>query len=203
LRRHGELAFELHYWGPMMMDKRLLGLASVAALGLGACGLGEADNTHDNTALNKELCHTDLAITGNMVPGAKPPDYDPNLGDTNCWPVGVWTFSAAAKAANDDGSAQCGQVSLLPEYKFQVVRDFANDGAESYAFLTDPKAKIRIKVSSGGGGLCEGVIEMYSADGKTLHNLHPALQAPTVVGGNQALLGHGEYTQYEVDQWIP
>jgi hypothetical protein len=199
------MALGLQYILPMM-DKRLLGIASLAtALGSGACGLGEAD-TVAGPDINAVVCHTDLAITGTMVPGAKPADYDPDLGDTNCWPVGVWTFTAAPKAVNDDGSPQCTGIALLPEYKVQVVRDYTSagaDGAETYSFLTDAAAKSYLKVSSGGGGLCEGVFQVFSADGKTIHNLHPALQPAPVLGGNHPLTGHGEYTVFVADQWIP
>jgi hypothetical protein len=195
------MASELQKSG-YMMDIRALGIASLCALGLGACGLG-SDDSVDDSALNKQLCHTDVNITGTMIPTAKPADYDPELGDTNCWAAGVWTFTAAPAAANEDGTAQCVTTSLLPEYKVIVVKDFANEGKESYAFATNPQATTRLKVSSGGGGLCEGVFEIYSSDGKVLHNLHPALLPAPTPGANHQLNGKGEYQVFEVDQRLP
>lgn len=185
-----------------MMDIRALGIASLCALGLGACGLGSEDSV-DDSALNKQLCHTDVSITGTMIPTPKPADYDPELGETNCWAAGVWTFTATPLAANEDGTDKCLTTSLLPEYKVIVTKDFANEGAESYAFATNPNATTRLKVSSGGGGLCEGVFEIYSEDGKVLHNLHPALQPAPTPGANHQLTGKGEYQVFEVDQRIP
>jgi hypothetical protein len=188
-----------------MMDKRLLAAGLlVAVAGGSACGVDTVDPARDpDTGINKELCHTDLSVTGTMVPVPFVPDPEnPDLGDTNCWPIGDWTFTAAPKASNEDGSAQCPSVKLLPEYKVRVSRDTSSgDPVDSYSFLTNPSAKTALKVSSGGGGLCEGVFEVYSDDGKILHNLHPALQPAATPGANHVLSGHGEYHEYEVDQW--
>lgn len=184
------------------MDIRALGIASLLALGVGGCGLG-SDDGPDNAALDRQLCHTDVTITGTMIPTPKPADYDPELGETNCWAAGVWTFTAAPRSGNEDGTAQCVTTSLMSEYKVIVTKDFADEGRESYAFATNPQAPVRLKVSSGGGGLCEGVFEIFSADGKVIHNLHPALQPAASPGANHMLTGHGEYQVYEVDQRAP
>ncbi|MEZ4358874.1 MAG: hypothetical protein R3B48_01750 [Kofleriaceae bacterium] len=182
-----------------MIDKRLLAAALMfAATGATSCGVDAVD-----TSVNKELCHTDVTITGTMVPAAKPADYDPELGDTNCWPVGEWTFTASPRATNEDGSTQCPSTDLLAEYKVKVERDFVNDDLDTYTFVTNPNAKARMKVSSGGGGLCEGVFEFYSDNGMVLHNLHPALQPAPSAGANHPLTGHGEFHMYDTDQWVP
>jgi hypothetical protein len=196
-----------------MMDKRSFSIASLSlalglgALALGGCGLGSADEGGEPapviSPIAKSLCHTDLTITGVMTPAAKPTDpdlYDPTLGETNCWPVGVWTFTARPAAANEDGTPQCVSTTLLPEYKITVTKDFANEGAETYVFTTSPSSKTSLKVSSGGGGLCEGVFEIYSDDGKVLHNLHPALQPAGGAPTNQ-LTGHGEFYMFDTNQW--
>jgi hypothetical protein len=201
-----------------MMDKRTLGIASLslalAAFALGGCGLGSADGDGDGggepgfmpSPLDKTLCHTDLTITGIMTPAPKPTDpdhYDPTLGETNCWPAGVWTFAARPATANEDGTPQCTTTALLPEYKVTGIKDYSVDGGlESYTFTSNPTQNVRLKVSSGGGGLCEGVFEIYSEDGKVLHNLHPALQ-PANGAATNPLTGHGEYQMFEVNQWIP
>ncbi len=193
------------------MNKRTLGFSLSLALGavsLVGCGLGSAEEEPGGTPqspLDKTLCHTDLEITGVMTPAPKPTDpdlYDPTLGETNCWPVGEWKFTARPKAANEDGSAQCATTTLLPEYKITGTKNITTDGNETYVFNTNPSAHVRLKVSSGGGGLCEGVFEIYSDDGKVLHNLHPALM-PANGAATNPLLGHGEFQMFEVDQWIP
>ncbi len=184
------------------MDKRILGIA-LLGMGLGACSLSDDDNfgPTPQEPIGKSLCHTDLQITGTMVPVERPVDPTaPPVSETNCWGVGVWTFTATAKATNEDGTAQCASVSLLPEYKVQVTRDLLNDGPEMYTFLSSPVATTRLKVSSGGGGLCEGIFEVYSSDGKVLHNLHPSLQPLTGGATNHVLTGKGEYYMFDVDQ---
>jgi hypothetical protein len=181
-----------------MMDKRVLGMASmVSALGLLACDPGTADGpTPIGPDLNKEICHSDVNITGSMVADARPP-LEPNENppsEFDCWPAGVWTFSAKVAASNEDGTQMCPATNLRAEYKIKVTRDAALN--ETYDFLTEPAAKATasLKVSSGGGGLCTGVFEFYSADGKILHNLHPALQA------DLTLTGKGSYHEFAADQ---
>jgi len=194
------------------MDKRSFGFASLSltlglgALALGGCGLGSAEEEKGPSPLDKTICHTDLTITGVMAPAPKPTDpdlYDPTLGETNCWPAGVWTFTARPAAANEDGTPQCEQTTLLPEYKITGIKDYTVDGGqETYTFTSNPAQHTRLKVSSGGGGLCEGIFEIYSDDGKTLYNLHPALM-PANGAATNPLLGRGELQMFEVDQWIP
>lgn len=192
-----------------MMDKRIVGIA-LLGLGLGACGLSGDEEGGTGPApldpVSKELCHTDLSITGSMVPAPIPAGYPPDgtdLGPTNCWAVGVWTFTAAPRSSNEDGTAQCPSIALLPEYKVEVTRDVLNDGPEMYKFLSSPVADVRLKVSSGGGGLCEGIFEVYSADGKVLHNLHPALQPRATGAPTHVLNGKGEFYMYDLDQRPP
>jgi hypothetical protein len=192
-----------------MMDKSLLGIA-LLAVGLGGCGLdsGEEGPAGPQTPppldeVNEVLCTTDVSITGTMVPAPKPPDYDPNLSPNNCWAVGVWTFRATPKSVNDNGKAQCSPTSLLPEYKVEVLRDATViDAPETYKFLSSPSAYARLKVSSGGGGLCEGIFEIYSSDGTVIHSLHPALQAAGA-DGIHPLDGKGEYQVFKLDQRPP
>ncbi len=130
------------------------------------------------------ICSGELAITGHFELGAPQPD-----DVFGCWPVGTWTFSASM--VNSDCSDTSG---LLPEYKIGVARDI--DENETYMYLTDPAhEKVRLSVTSGGSGLCEGNFEVYSNDGKILVNLKPALNADGSITGN------GEYEVYGSDQW--
>lgn len=64
-----------------------------------------------------------------------------------------------------------------------------------YAYLTDPAARYIVKVSQGGSGLCEGEVDLYSADGKTVYSLKPELNA------DSSITGDGEYNIYGTDQW--
>ncbi len=199
------MALQLQFPG-YMKDKTLLGIA-LLAVSLGGCALdGEEDGPGgvDQTPppldeVNEVVCRTELSITGSMVPVANPEPGSP----TSCWGVGVWTFRATANATNTEGGTRCAATTLLPEYKVEVKRDpTVIDAPETYSFLTNPSQYVRLKVSSGGGGLCEGIFEIYSADGTIIHNLHPALQAAGA-DGTHPLNGKGDYTQYKLDQRLP
>ena len=45
----------------------------------------------------------------------------------------------------------------------------------------DPTATV--SVSSSAGGVCEGILLIYSADGKQVWNLHPALHPDSTIDG--------------------
>lgn len=129
-------------------------------------------------------CDAELAITGTFEPGAPKPD-----DVSGCWPVGIWRFSPSVVSNNCPTEPR-----LEKEYAFQV--DVDEELTEFYTYLNDPTyERVRIKVSSGGGGICEGGLTLWSADGKTIWNLKPALQA------DNSLNGHGEYEIYEEDQY--
>ena len=64
------------------------------------------------------------------------------------------------------------------------------------AAMTDPTARNRVKVSQGGDGLCEGEVNLFSADGKEVWILKPELYADLHLGGS------GEYQLYNSDQWL-
>jgi hypothetical protein len=131
-----------------------------------------------------KICEAMLALSGSFAPSTPKPD-----DVAGCWPVGRWTFSATVEMNS------CEQPPKLePQYQFDVVRD-AED-VETYAYFTDPAdERAFIKVTSGGGGLCEGGLLIYSDDGKEILNLKPALQA------DQTLNGFGEYDVYQCDQF--
>lgn len=130
------------------------------------------------------VCKASLAITGTFEEGApQPPDV------FGCWPVGLWTFTASVTENQCPDPPQ-----LEAQYQVKVERD-AEDN-EIYTYMNDPSyERVRLKVTSGGGGLCEGGFEIYSPDGKILTNLKPALQA------DKTLNGFGDYEVYNEDQW--
>ena len=107
---------------------------------------------------------------------------------SGCWPVGVWTINVTP-THSDCRSHDI----LLTEYRFRVTRD--EEENESYQLLNNPKpALVDIKVTSGGGGECEGsLVHINDWDGKSLVNLVVSQQ-------DSVLSGEGEYERYAEDQ---
>ena len=132
-------------------------------------------------------CMAALNIAGTFTASTPKPDTI-----SGCWPIGTWTFRVTV-ADHDCPSAP----EPLAEYVMRVDRNTASEDPDFswlYSFVTDPAATTRMKVSSGGGGLCEGGLVIYSADGKTIWNLHPALQA------DGSLNGVGDYEVHTTNQ---
>jgi hypothetical protein len=160
-------------------------LGAGLALGVAACAPpaydGDDDDRQDTLGI---ICEGELSITGTFVASAPQPE-----DVFGCWPVGTWTFSASV------GGHDCPSAPMvLPEYKFSVTRDA--EEVEHYSYDTDPAyERVRIKVTSGGGGLCEGGVELYSEDGKHVWILKPSLQADGTLNGS------GQYELYGSDQW--
>jgi hypothetical protein len=129
-------------------------------------------------------CTGHLLVSGTFELGA------PQPSDVfGCWPVGTWTLTATVESHN------CPSAPVLEsQYQFKVERDV--DNVEHYTYLNDPAyEKIRLKVTSGGGGLCEGGFEIYSEDGTTITNLKPNLNA------DMSINGQGDYDVYPENQW--
>jgi hypothetical protein len=163
-------------------------LGTCLALGIAACSPGSADSgSGDDDDRNDQLgilCEGAVSIQGTFT--ASMPQPADVFG---CWPVGTWKFKAIIDSTDCDPKPM-----MLPEYQFSVVRDAEEN--ESYVYDTDPTyERVRLKVTSGGGGLCEGGLEIYSMDGKTIWNFKPALQA------DGTLNGIGEIEMYGSDQW--
>jgi hypothetical protein len=152
----------------------------------------------------ERICSSTLALTGTFMMTSGVPDIvnndtnlppaDGMLDFTGCWPTGVWTFSATV------GENSCATPPVPePTYKFTgtYVPDDNMEGPK-YDFVLDAPAlteNFRLKVSSGGGGLCEGVIEIYTNGGKNAWILHPTLNVFNMSG---PLAGEGEYSEYPV-----
>ena len=159
-----------------------------------SCGLGTlsgclaapaADSAiEDRQAQLGIRCEAQVAIAGHFKAAApRPTDV------FGCWPVGTWTFAATVQ------STDCASPPALErEYSFSVSRDA--DQVETYRFVTDPdRAGVKLKVTSGGSGLCEGGVMIWSPDRKTLFNLKPTLNADGTVAGN------GEIELYSTPQY--
>ncbi len=173
----------------------MLRIAGVCALVLASGCLVQSDPGPGGgtTDMLGRLCTVELATTGTFAQSKAPPVHEDGTPYTGCWPIGTWTFSATL------GDGDCSaQPALLPEYKFMAEEMFDTDGNpyQVYTYMTDPSVRNRVKVSQGGDGLCEGEVNLFSADGKEVWILKPELYADGHLGGN------GEYQLYDSDQWL-
>lgn len=171
-----------------------------------ACGVGddEGPNNPPPSTPEPRLCTTDFSITGNFTLGMPVPDEvnnetgDPpgdGIPDINgCWPIGTWTFTMAVTANTCDPAP-----TPAASYSFRTDWVDGANGKEYMHTLLAPTgiANHKVKVSSGGGGLCEAGIELYSPDGLKTWNLHPALNVFNTSG---PLTGVGEYAEWSENQ---
>lgn len=152
-----------------MHKPSLILVAAVTSFALGCDG---SVGTEDDQI----VCSTQWNITGSAVLETKPAEI------SGCWPVGTWTFSLA-QATNTCNPAP----TPLGQYQIKVERDLAAEEPDHtyiYSYLTDPAdMTATVSVTSGGGGLCEGELLVFSTDGKKIWNLHPSLNADNTIGG--------------------
>lgn len=156
----------------------------------------------------ERLCTDTYSIAGTFTLGESSPDNVNNEtgeapGDgmpdiQGCWPAGTWTF-ALTRIDGDCSPAP----TIPPSFSFEV--DFIADPIEpdfmetliAPAVGSGPAADYRLHVSQGGGGLCEGGLEVFTADGKESYNLHPVLDVFNVSG---PLIGSGEFSRFSKNQ---
>jgi len=141
------------------------------------------------TEPNGRLCGTTFSTNGTFTPD---PSAAPNPDGTGCWPYGTWTYQMAV-VENDCSPAP----TPLAMYQIKVTQmiNMDMDIVPVYSYLTDPAARSIVKVSEGGSGLCEGEVDIYSADGKTVYTMKPELN------GDNTITGDGEYAMYGTNQW--
>lgn len=172
-----------------------------ALLSLSACGVG--DDAPLPSTPEERICSATLAIAGNfMITSPVPDNLDNNTNMppadgmpdfTGCWPTGVWTFTATV------GETNCA-TPPVPEAQYKFTGTYTLDSmmeGPKYDFVLNTPAlteNFRLKVSSGGGGLCEGVIEIYTDGATKAWLLHPALNTFNASG---PLGGEGEYAEYK------
>jgi hypothetical protein len=164
----------------------LVAAGSAAAL-LAGCDPGSVGDD-DGQVTDELLCSAELTTTGTFTVGTpKPAEIN------GCWPIGTWTFTVAV-GAHDCSAAP----TPLAQYQIRVDRDLTAEDPDYtwiYSYLTDPNdMTANVSVTSGGGGLCEGIVMVYANDGKTVWNMHPGLQA------DNSLTGAGEYEEHTVNQ---
>lgn len=184
-----------------------LAFSAISLLLIGACGVGDDGGPTGPT--DPRLCTTSFSLTGTFTVGAAPPDAVNNEtreppGDgvpdiEGCWPTGTWTFTAAVKA-NTSNEPDCAPQPTAPQ-SLQFKVDFVNDPIEpTYTYTVIAPTtfkKTTAKVTSGGGGLCEGLMELFSEDGLETFNFHPVLN---VFNQNGPLEGQGEFARFSVNQ---
>jgi hypothetical protein len=171
----------------------MLRIAGVCALVLGTGCLVQSDpDPVTGTDMLGRVCTTQLGVTGSFVQSKAPPPHEDGTPYTGCWPIGTWTFSATV------GESDCtAKPALLSQYQFKVEEMLDGDGIpyQVNTYMTDPSVHNRVKVSQGGDGLCEGELNLFSADGKEVWILKPELYADLHLGGS------GEYQLFKSDQW--
>ena len=186
-------------------------------LGLGlfaACGVGDdTPPPHDTT---DRMCQASGTVTGTWTQSLADPDLDgdgqPDI--LGCWDAGVWSFSATVVTNN------CNTAPVpLGNYKFSSTYQITPTGctpgskdaqgnplcelsSEMYAYMTDPSIHSHVKTTSGGGGICEGELELFSPDGLQVWTFTPVLSSYTdanMTGG--VVGGQFEFAVYPTDQW--
>ena len=152
-----------------------------------AVGCTTGGSTDDKNTLGR-VCTATFTTSGSFMPGSVAP-----TGWSGCWPVGMWTFSASQTASD------CASVPmLLSQYQMKgdQVADMNGDPNYAMSYVTDPAAHFIAKVSEGGANSqCEGELDLYSADGKSVFYWKP------VTNPDNTISGDGEYTLYTTDQW--
>ena len=184
---------------------RNAGAYILVSLFAAACGVGDDGDTDKpleqiDPNPNKVRCSAAFKTQGTFTPKAplKPADV------SGCWPVGTWTFTATIDGnaevldVDKDGVGDRCQGAAAPKlaasYSFVVDRtpDPLDEGwTETYTYTGDTAIHSLhvVKVSEGGGGECEGAVELVSADKKQYWVLKPSLL-------RGSLGGFGEYTEF-------
>jgi hypothetical protein len=205
------------------MIQRIGACILVSSLAVG-CGVGDDELEPLDPNPNKLVCTDAFKVTGTFTadPAWPRPATDPG-GEpfTGCWPVGTWNFTVSLDPADDNiqditGDQQgdrCGRVTgtqpatFDAAYSFTVLRmqdpngedtvdDYRLNGSVQEGGKTkwNDKWLYKVKVTEGGGGECEGGLELYSLDGKSYWNLHPMLEGT-------ALTGFGDFHVYQEVQY--
>ena len=147
------------------------------------------------------------------------PDGEEGTADDNttklqgCWPVGTWTFTATVDdtvevvdITGDGIGDRCGELSgtqpptLESSYSFKVDRvdDPDSDGLlETYTYLGSSPNFFSVKISEGGGGDCEGIMEFKSSDDKQWWTLNPNIcTSDNCAPPSNNITGSGDFTFY-------
>jgi len=190
--------------------------ACLLSVFLAACGVGDdAGGGDPDLNPNRLKCSAAFKTTGSFTPGtpARPIDPDTTLPVGGCWPVGTWTFTATidndapvVDITGDGEGERCGALggtqppTIEGSYSFKVDRteDPDSDGLlETYTYLGTSPAFFGVKVSEGGGGDCEGIMEFISADAKEWWTMNPNIcTSANCQPASNTISGGGDYTLY-------
>jgi len=165
---------------------RLAGVSAALFVLATGCGVGN-DTPPPNP--NGRVCGATLATTGTFTPDTTQPAP---TGWVTCWPVGMWTFSVSV-SMNDCSPAPTPATQY--QMKGTTMPDQNGDPMPVMSYIGDTTIRSIAKYSDGGSGLCEGELDLYSADGKTVWLLKPELNA------DNSLTGDGEYGVFNSDQF--
>jgi hypothetical protein len=172
----------------------MLRIAGVSALFLvtGCLVSSDPDPVPTPPDLLGRICTQQLTTTGSFVQSVAPPANPDGTPYEGCWPIGTWTFTASV----GDGDCET-KPTVLAQYQFkaELMTDMDGNDYQVYTYMTDPSIRNRLKISQGGDGLCEGELNLFSTDGKSVWILKPELYADQHLGGN------GEFQLYGSDQW--
>jgi hypothetical protein len=164
-------------------------IAGISALFLLATGCGVGDDGSMMPDPNGRQCTAALTTTGTFVADAANPAP---AGWATCWPAGTWTFTAKV------GTTDCSPAPTpAAQYvmKGVVQPDQNGDPMVVMQYSGDASMRPIAKYSDGGSGLCEGELDLYSTDGKTVWLLKPELNS------DNSLSGDGEYGVFATDQY--
>ena len=173
-------------------DMRTAGLSVLFGLSITtvACTTGDTGTGGVTQGIQ---CSAALIVTGTFVQGEARPVTNPN----NCWPIGMWTFTAALDTSMPTA---CSPAPVpLPQYQFSgttVLDPQTGDELQVFTYLTDPTINNIAKANQGGVGSCEGDLSLYSADGKQVWSLKPEMFLDNTISGL------GEFRVYDKDQWL-
>jgi len=120
-------------------------------------------------------CQSDLMVTGTFTESEPQP-----IEKTGCWPVGEWRVSVTMVRQGCDP-----QDEFPTEFVYTVVNV---DDQTVVQYPADPNnERMNLKITSNGGGTCNGVFEHYGLDLRVLE-FHPILP----IGGT-AFMGEGAF----------
>jgi hypothetical protein len=166
---------------------RHAGAFALFLLAASGCGVGDDGSMMPDP--NGRQCNATLTVTGSFTPDTTQPaptDW------ATCWPVGMWTFTAAV------GTNNCSPAptpAAMYQMKGTTMPDMNGDPMPVMQFVGDQSMRPIAHYSDGGSGLCEGELDLYSADGKTVWLLKPELNA------DNSLTGDGEYGVFDTNQY--
>ena len=176
---------------------RIAGISALVGLSLAAaCTSGDSSPPNNDT--RGIQCTTNFTLTGSFT-ASQPRPADNTDG---CWPVGMWTFSAALDTTMTNSCMP--QPTPLQSYAFEGdltpdTNDPTGPELEVYTYDTDPTDQmIILKVSEGGSGSCQGELDLYSTDGTQVWLFKPETDT---IAATTTISGYAIYTVYGSDQW--